>query len=167
MLHKFRFPPVIWCSLIGFALILRSANLTAQPQGTVPLPIDTAGEYLLKEAVLEKVTQLHQAILNRDSSILSAYLDNDISYIHSNGLTQTKAEAIRSIITRQHDYRKIHPRHIELRIIAQGAIVEMDADVSLILEGKPIELDLHIQQIWMKQDDSSWKLVARQSTRNE
>jgi hypothetical protein len=98
--------------------------------------------------------------------MLDAYLDNDIIYIHSNGLTQTKAEAIRSIISREHDYRKIQPRHIELQIIAQGAVAEMDADVSLILEGKPLELDLHIQQIWLKQDDESWRLVARQSTRN-
>lgn len=166
MHRKLPFTSLVWCCLVGLVLFIGSGELRAQPQATVPLPIDTIGEQLIKQAVLDQVMLLHRAILNRDSIAIDALLDNDISYIHSNGLTQTKAEVIRSVVSRQHDYSKIHPRRTEVRIIAHSAVVDMDADVSLVLEGKPLELDLHINQVWMKQSDGSWKLVTRQSTRN-
>ncbi len=138
----------------------------AQPAGVMQSSNLANQEKRIQEEVLEKVELLNKSILFRDSIGLNLLLDNDINYVHSNGLTQSKAEVIRSVVIGQHDYRKINPRNIQFRLIGQGAVINMDAEVSLFLEGKPLELDLHIMQIWMKQDNGEWKLVARQSTRN-
>lgn len=139
----------------------------AQPAGVIQSSNLDEQEKRIQEEVLEKVGLLNKSILSGDSIGIDLLLDNNINYVHSNGLIQTKAEVIRSVVSGQHDYRKINPRNIRFRLIGQGAVINMEAEVSLFLDGKPLELDLQIMQIWMKQDNDEWKLVARESTKNQ
>ena len=166
MRHKTASLGFLTICLLFIAVSQSAIPLFAQPAGAVHLSASDENDKKIQEEVLEKVSLLHRSILNRDSLKLDILLDKDVDYVHSNGLTQSKAEMIRSVVSGQHDYRKINPRNIQFRLIGQGAVINMDAEVSLFLEGKPLELDLHIMQIWMKLDNGEWKLVARQSTRN-
>jgi CRISPR/Cas system CMR-associated protein Cmr3 (group 5 of RAMP superfamily) len=166
-----RLKPAINCflpaCLFCISISLATFPVLAQPGGTVQVTGLDEEEKKIKEEVLQKIALLNKSILNRDSIQLDILLDSDVNYVHSNGLIQNKAEVIRSVVSGQHDYRKINPRNIQFRLIGQGAVVNMDAEVYLILDGKALELDLQITQIWMKQDNEQWKLVARESTKNE
>lgn len=109
--------------------------------------------------------QLRIAILNRDSTTLGHLLSDDVTYGHSNGLSQTKAEVIRSIMSGQHDYRRIETRSSRVRIYDRTALVNAEVNVSMLLEGKALELDMDILLVWMN-DAGRWSLLARQSVRN-
>ncbi|MFM9055817.1 MAG: nuclear transport factor 2 family protein [Bacteroidota bacterium] len=118
-----------------------------------------------KREVEEAMQQLRIAILNRDSTTLGHLLSDDVTYGHSNGLSQTKAEVIRSIMSGQHDYRRIETRSSRVRIYDRTALVNAEVNVSMLLEGKALELDMDILLVWMN-DAGRWSLLARKSVRN-
>lgn len=114
--------------------------------------------------ITDKMSLLRSAILNRDTLMLADLLAEDVTYGHSNGLIQTKVEVISSISSGSHSYFKIESRELKVRAYNDAAVVNMTADVSMLLDGKPLELDMKILFLWVK-DDKQWKLAARQSVR--
>ncbi|MFN5355521.1 MAG: nuclear transport factor 2 family protein [Bacteroidota bacterium] len=125
---------------------------------------DTSAETSRQE-IASKMNLLTNALLQRDSLNLDRLLDSEVTYGHSNGLHQTKAEVIRSIMSRQHDYQKIDTRSMQIRMYQNTAVVNTQVAVSMLLESKALELQLDIQFVWI-QENGNWKLVARQSVRS-
>lgn len=125
---------------------------------------DTSAETSRQE-IASKMNLLTNALLERDSLNLDRLLDSEVTYGHSNGLHQTKAEVIRSIMSRQHDYQKIDTRSMQIRMYQNTAVVNTQVAVSMLLESKALELQLDIQFVWI-QENGNWKLVARQSVRS-
>ena len=108
---------------------------------------------------------LTNALLQRDSLSLDRLLDSEVTYGHSNGLHQTKAEVIRSIMSRQHAYQKIDTRSMQIRMYRNTAVVNTQVSVSMELDAKALDLELDILFVWI-QENGDWKLVARQSVRS-
>jgi hypothetical protein len=125
---------------------------------------DTSAETSRQE-IASKMNLLTNALLERDSLNLDRLLDSEVTYGHSNGLHQTKAEVIRSIMSRQHDYQKIDTRSMQIRMYQNTAVVNTQVAVSMLLESKTLELQLDILFVWI-QENGNWKLVARQSVRS-
>lgn len=113
--------------------------------------------------VMKKMAELRTAILGKDSVALSKLLANDVTYSHTNGLVQTKAEFIHSVMSGEQDYKKITPSDMKVRVYENTGIVTMKSDVSLLFQGKPLDISMTILLVWRK--DKDWKLVARQSTK--
>ncbi|MFM2208192.1 MAG: hypothetical protein RL213_2167 [Bacteroidota bacterium] len=108
---------------------------------------------------------LRSALLTKDSLALSDLLSDEVTYGHTNGLTQTKQELIRSVMSGQQEYKSITVRKTDIRIHGSMAIVNTEGNASLLLDGKPLELDMDVLLVWILENDD-WKLVARQSVRN-
>lgn len=125
---------------------------------------DTSAETSRQE-IASKMNLLTNALLERDSLNLDRLLDSEVTYGHSNGLHQTKAEVIRSIMSRQHDYQKIDTRSMQIRMYQNTAVVNTQVAVSMVLDSKALELQLDILFVWI-QENGNWKLVARQSVRS-
>jgi hypothetical protein len=119
----------------------------------------------LSTEVSTHMVQLTEALLKRDSVTLSRLLSDEVTYGHSNGLTQTKAEAIRSVMSLQHEYRRIDTRKQHVRLYGNTAIVNTEVSVSMRFEEKPLELDMDILFVWFR-ENNQWQLLARQSVRN-
>ncbi|MFM2136073.1 MAG: hypothetical protein RL021_1473 [Bacteroidota bacterium] len=118
-----------------------------------------------KRSIQEKTGQLRSALLERDSVMLSKLLSDDLTYGHTNGWTQTKEEFIHSVMSGQQVYNAITLKSIAIRMYGITAVVNLESNASLIVDGKPLELDMDILLIWVRRDDS-WELVARQSVKN-
>lgn len=105
---------------------------------------------------------LKKALIAKDSVALSNILSEDVSYGHTNGWVQTKAQLIRSVVSGEQDYAAIEPSNIDARIYDLTGIITMQSKVSMLFQGKSLDLNMKILLVWIKQSDV-WKLVARQA----
>ena len=108
---------------------------------------------------------LKTALIQKDSVSLSKLLSDDVSYGHSNALLQTRAQLIRDVMSGAQDYKSIDPSDMQIRIYDKTAIVTMKSEVSLVMQGKPMSISMNVLLVWIWKDND-WKLVARQSVKN-
>lgn len=154
-----RFFGLIFFVLAGFCV---SAQMTTGSSGKAGTDED---RLQMEVEVMGKMEALRMAILDRDSVILQSLLSEDVTYGHSNGWIQSKSEFIRSVMSKEQDYKKIEVRKMDVRVFENTAVVNLETDVSLIMSGKPMDLDMDILLVWVRAG-GEWKLAARQSVKN-
>ena len=114
--------------------------------------------------VLMKMLGLKNALIAKDSVSLSNLLSDEVTYGHTNGLIQTKAQLIRSVVSKEQDYKSIEPSDMKIRVYDKTAVVTMKSDVNMNFENKPLTLHMFVTLVWVMKD-KDWKLVARQSVK--
>lgn len=113
--------------------------------------------------VLAAVDAWKQATLSKDKGALDKLLHEDLTYSHSNGRTETKADVLNGLA-------KNNATSIEfaspqsVRVYGNTALVKGNGKFTSMTDGKPTVLELSVLQVWMK-GPGGWRLVARQSTR--
>ena len=120
---------------------------------------------LKQDAVMMKMWELKTALLKRDSISLAKLLADDVSYGHSNGLIQNRAQLISDIMNGTQDYKSIEPSDMNIRIYYNSAVVTMKSRITMNMQGKALDLSMNVLFVWVKKDND-WKLVARQSAKN-
>ena len=118
-----------------------------------------------QEVVMMKMLELKTALIQKDSVSLSKLLADDVSYGHSNGWVQTKAQLIRDVMSGVQDYKTIEPSNLNIRVYENTAVVTMQSKSNMIFQGKPLDLSMNILLVWVKKNND-WKLIARQSVKN-
>ena len=113
--------------------------------------------------VMMKMLSLKNSLIAKDSVTLSALLSDDLTYGHTNGLIETKAQLIRSVMGGEQDYKTIDPSDMHIRVLEKTAIVNVRLKIHLDYKGKPTDLDMYALLVWIKTKD--WKLEARQSVK--
>ena len=113
--------------------------------------------------VMMKMLALRNALINKDSVALDDVLGSDVSYGHTSGLIQTKAQLIRSVVSKEQDYKNIIPSDMNIRIYDNTAVVTMKSSVIMTYQGTPLNMDMYITLVWIKRN--KWQLVARQSVK--
>jgi hypothetical protein len=116
----------------------------------------------LKSEVMMNMWKLKTALVAKDSITLSKLLSDDVSYGHTNGMIQTKAQLIRSVVSGEQDYKTVEPSDLNVRVYDNTAVANVKLDIMMNYEGKPLELHMNAVLVWVKKD-KDWKLVARQS----
>ena len=87
-----------------------------------------------------------------------------MTYGHSNGWVESKADVIKDLITGKLAYNKIDTKDVKWTVINNIATMRNTSDISYVLEGKTGELHLHVVQVWLK-TNKGWQLLTRQSTK--
>ena len=118
---------------------------------------DTAG---LAKAVFE----LNEALLQKDSVTLKRLLHEKVEYGHSNGWIESRQEVIDDLFSGKLVYHKLVMS--EISIVEQNgtACVRSKTDIDVALNGKALQMSLHVLQVWIK-DKQGWVLLNRQSTK--
>ena len=119
--------------------------------------------------MLEEIRSLERtrfaAMISGDLTALSALLDDNLIYVHSNGRADSKNEYLDSLRQGQIGYLDISvdsDRHWQ----ADGCFVLMQfvsARMRLEVEAEPVERSLTIMSVW-RHAPSGWRLIAMQST---
>lgn len=115
-----------------------------------------------QDAVMMKMLDLKNGLLTKDSVLLSRVLADDVSYGHSNGMVQTKAQLIRDVVSGIQVYNKIEPADFHIRLYNNTAIVNMFSFVNMVFKGKTLDMSMNLLLVWVKKN-GEWKLEARQS----
>ena len=114
-----------------------------------------------KTEVLASIETWKQAILKKDAKALEPLLHPDLTYSHSDGRTESKADILKSMPNTQ----SIKFGESNVRVYGDTVLVKGNAEfVNNAATGGTTTLNLSILQVWIK-TPKGWQLVARQSTR--
>ncbi len=113
--------------------------------------------------VLAAEDRRYEALLGPDLPTLERLFHDRLSYAHSSGVRDTKAEYLEKIGNGYYDYQRLdHP--VERVEVVDGTVVvigRMTAD--LTVQGTPKTLDNLALAVWTK-DTGEWQLLAYAST---
>ena len=112
----------------------------------------------------EAAAKFDKALITKDTLVLKQLLHKDVTYGHSNGWVETKADVIKDLITGKLNYSKIDTKNIKWIVSNNIATMRNNSDISFELDGKPGELHLHVVQVWVK-TNKGWQLLTRPSTK--
>jgi hypothetical protein len=113
------------------------------------------------EAVGGAVEALRQAMLAADKAKLEALTHDKLSYGHSDGRVQDKADFIAVIAEKKTIYKAINLLEPSVAVAGTAAIVRHRFTGETEAGGKPGTPNILALQVWQK-TDGSWKLLARQ-----
>jgi hypothetical protein len=122
-----------------------------------------AQKHDMKSLVLV-VDKLDKALINKDSVGLKKILHANLSYGHSNGWVESKRDVIDDLFNGKLSYKQISHKDDQVNIDVNTASVRMVADVDVIFNEKPMQLKLHVLQVWVW-NHKHWELFARQSVK--
>ncbi|MFN8357980.1 MAG: nuclear transport factor 2 family protein [Spirosomataceae bacterium] len=117
-----------------------------------------------EKAVAEAVESLRKAMIDADKATLEALAAEDLSYGHSGGSIENKAEFVEAIVSGKSDFVKIDLADQTIKIVGNTAIVRHKLAADTNNSGKPGTAKLSVLLIWQKQK-GDWKLLARQAVK--
>jgi hypothetical protein len=111
-------------------------------------------------AVAKAVDQLTEALLSGDRALLTSIAADELTYGHSSGAIENKAEFVEAVASGKTDFTKIDISDQTISVVGKIALVrhKMSADLG------SVHVDLGILTVWTKKK-GSWKLLARQAYR--
>jgi hypothetical protein len=113
-------------------------------------------------AVLGAVAALNQAMLDADRSALESLVADALSYGHSSGMIQTKAQFVAAIVNKETTYKSIALSEPLTIMAGNNAIVRHVASVDYESGGKAATARIGVLQVWVKAE-THWRLLARQA----
>jgi hypothetical protein len=115
-------------------------------------------------AVAQAVEALRKAIFGQDKAQLEALCTDQLSYGHSGGRVENKAEFINGVMTRKAILKSLTLSDHTIAIVGTDAIARHTWASESETDGKPTSTKIGVLQIWQKQS-GNWKLLARQAFR--
>jgi hypothetical protein len=118
-----------------------------------------------KEAqVNAAVEKLKLAMVSGERAALESIAADQLSYGHSGGLVETKAQFVEKIASGQSDFVSIELKNQSMTISGNTAIVRHELHGTTNDNNKAGEVHLRIMLVWQKQS-KDWKLLGRQAVK--
>jgi ketosteroid isomerase-like protein len=140
------------CALVCSMLITQGAAAAVAPAGD-------------EQTVAELVEQLRTAMLHPgDRTALDQLVMDELSYGHSNGKVQNKAEFIGALVSGASDFASIALSDQSVKVVGDTALVRHTFVAVTSDSGKSGNVSLKVLMVW-KKHDGQWRLLARQAVR--
>lgn len=122
----------------------------------------SAGSNADKQDVMAAMDAYKNAMTHKEGGpVLAKLLAEDLTYVHSNGMVQNKAEVIESVVSGKAAVDRIEfLPDTEVRIHGNTAYVAGKED----LWHPTVTVHMHVLHVWEK-TPQGWKMVARQATK--
>jgi hypothetical protein len=117
-----------------------------------------------EEKLSTKLKEFHQALVNKNTVSINQQTDKALSYGHSNGWVETKAEMIKNLETGYMNYNSYREDSLQVAINGQMAHARFVADIAATLNGKDGNFHLKVLEVWVRKG-KRWLLFARQAVR--
>lgn len=118
-----------------------------------------------QKTIVESETMRFKAQIEQDSNALKTILSDDLVYIHSNALTESKSDFLHSIKTGNITYKSMQPEEgRSIRQYGKTGISNGIVHATGILNGNPFDIRLRYTAVYLKKK-GKWQLVSWQSTR--
>ncbi len=112
--------------------------------------------------VLAAVENMRLALISGERTALENVAAADLSYGHSSGKLQNKAEFVEAIANGSSDFVSIDYKNQTVKVTGKTALVRHELHAKTNDGDKPGEVHLGILLVWQKQG-GSWKLLGRQA----
>ena len=113
------------------------------------------------ESAAEKLRVL---MVDPEARGLDAVVAPELSYGHSSGRVENKAEFISSLTAGTSDFVTLDLSEQSVQVVKDTAIVRHVLNAATNDSGKPGTVSLKVLQVWQNQQ-GQWKLLARQAVR--
>jgi hypothetical protein len=113
--------------------------------------------------VLAAEDRRYDALLGPDLPTLERLFHDRLSYAHSSGVRDTKAEYLAKIENGYYDYSRMDHPVERVDLIGDTAVVSGRMTADLLVQGEPKSLDVLALAVWTK-DTGEWQLLAYAST---
>ncbi len=110
------------------------------------------------------IKEFHQALVKKNTVSINQQTDKAMSYGHSNGWVETKAEMIRNLETGYLSYRSFKEDSLQVTINGNVAHARFIADIEVTLNQKDGQYHLKVLEVWVKKGNR-WLLFARQAVK--
>lgn len=117
-----------------------------------------------EKAVASAVEKLRKAMVAADVATLKSLASEELSYGHSNGLVENKAEFVDQFVTGKSVFVNIALSDQTIKVVGDAAIVRHRLTGDTNNNKVPGKVDILILLVWQKQK-GEWKLLARQAAR--
>ena len=134
--------------------------LAAASQLPIAAAVAQSGE---EAAVNDAVEALRKAMLAADKAGLEAAVSDQLSYGHSGGVVESKAQFVEVIVSKKTVYKTITLSEPSTKVVGNNAIVRHIFSAETESGGKAGSARVGVLQVWQK--DGRWKLLARQAFR--
>jgi hypothetical protein len=115
-------------------------------------------------AVAQAVEALRKAIFGQEKAQLEALCAEQLSYGHSGGRVETKAQFIDGVMSRKAILKALTLSEHTIAIVGSDAIARHTWTSDSETDGKMTNTKIGVLQVWQKQG-GTWKLLARQAFR--
>jgi ketosteroid isomerase-like protein len=126
--------------------------------------IDAESQSAEEAAVNQAIEALRKAMLDADKARLEDLVADQLSYGHSGGVIESKAQFVNVIVSKKTIYKSITLSDASTAIAGDNAIARHIFSAETETDGKPGTARVGVLQVWKKQPDG-WKLLARQAFR--
>ena len=138
--------------IIYFLAVLMFANITVYAQSKSEKQVAAAVEFLKK------------AMIDGSRESLEAIAGDKLSYGHSGGKVENKAEFVEAIASGNSDFVSIGLSDQTIQISGKTAIVRHTLVAKTNDRGVPGNVKLHILTVWQK-SHGKWVMIARQAVK--
>ena len=120
-----------------------------------------------EEKLMKTVKEFHQALVTKNTVSINQQTDKAVSYGHSNGWIQTKADIIKDFERGYISYQSFKEDSIIVMMNDNMANVRFVADITATLNGTTTVNNYHLKvlEVWVKKS-KRWVLFARQAVKN-
>ena len=127
-------------------------------------PLKNIAQSKAEKAIAENIEKLKKAMVDGDGATLTVLASDDLSYGHSGGHVEGKAEFVDKIASGKSDFVKLDISEQTIKVIGKVAIVRHKLTGDTNDGGKPASIKLSILYTWIK-EHGNWKMVARQAVK--
>jgi hypothetical protein len=117
-----------------------------------------------EEKLTAALKEFHQALVNKNTTSINQQTDKALSYGHSNGWVETKADVIKDLETGLIVYHSFQEDSLQITINESMANARFVADISATMNGNTNTIHLKVLEVWVKKG-KRWLLFARQGVR--
>jgi hypothetical protein len=115
-------------------------------------------------AVAQAIEALRKAVFDQDKARLEVLCAEQLSYGHSDGRVENKAQFITGVMTRKAILKSLTLSDHAIAIVGTDAIARHMLASESETDGKLTSTKIGVLQVWQQQG-GAWKLLARQSFR--
>ena len=139
---------------------LAAAGALALAVASLPAHAESADEAAVRKAI----DDLTKAMMAADKAKLEALTADQLSYGHSSGRVETKAEFVGVIAGKKTIYKSITLTDPTVSVVGNNAIARHTFAAEVEAGGQASSPKIGVLQVWVK-DGGAWKLLARQAFR--
>lgn len=113
--------------------------------------------------IINVIDHFNTLMSNPNKAALEKLCADNLTYGHSSGLIQNKAEFIEDLVNGPFDFKSVTSPELDIKISGNTAIARFIFLATAIKDGETINIRLGCVQVFQKQDNGIWKLLARQA----
>ncbi len=115
------------------------------------------------DAIVELEERRRQAMLGADIAALDEMFVDNLSYTHSNAVTERKALYLERLAAGHYDYRELSFLDQDIRIVGDAALITGHMTGEVVIAGQLRKLNSRTTVVWIRRD-GRWQMLTFHST---